>query len=223
MLSSTLVGEHDASPERLARRAARREALERLATAVRGLIDASVTTDVEPARIDEAQAVIRAVTERLNERRHPGTFSGLLGRGAIDPAQPNRAVPLSPWAGFFNPLAPPIRLESRGDTIVGHVRLGKPYIGPPGSAHGGVVAGIMDQLVASAGQSIGVAGVTATLSVRFRQPTPLETDLTLRAWADPREDDAGRRTIRAEIRAGEVVTAEAHALVVRTARFQRPG
>ncbi|MDG2308642.1 MAG: hotdog domain-containing protein [Candidatus Binatia bacterium] len=216
------MGETEPSPERLARRAARRASLEKLTGGVRELIDATVRCDVDPEEIDEIGAALATLTERLCAHQHGGVYSGLLGRGPIDHTEPSLSVPLSPWAGRFNPIAPPLKMRFENSEVFGNVTLGKPYIGPPGAAHGGVVAGIMDQLLASAGQSIGVAGVTANMTVRFRKPTPLETRLVLHAWADPREDESKKRTVHAEIRTGDVVTAEADALIIRSARVTQP-
>ncbi len=216
------MAETDPSPERLARRKARRAALAQLTRSVRSLIDATVSSDVEPDQIWQIRAAVDELSERLNAQRHEGVYSGLLGRGPIDHTQPGRSVPLSPWAGRFNPLAPPIDIRFENSEVFGTATLGKPYIGPPGAAHGGVVAGIMDQLLASAGQSAGVAGVTANMTVHFRRPTPLYTELTLHGWADPREDGSRKRTVHAEIRAADVVTAEAQALIVRSARVTMP-
>ena len=211
------------SPERLARRKARRAALEDLAKSIRPLIDAAVNTDVEPDEVRAIDHELQRLTSRLAAVRHTGTYSGLLGRGPIDHTQPSRSVPLSPWAGRFNPLSPPIDIRFENHEVHGHVTLGKPYIGPPNAAHGGVVSGIMDQLLASAGQSAGVAGVTATMTVHFRRPTPLYRELTLHAWADPRSEGSKKRRVHAEIRDGETVTAEAEALVIRSAEVTRPG
>lgn len=214
--------ERGSSPERDARRAARRTALAKLAQSVRNLIDATVNTDVEPDEIDRIDATVVETTERLNATRHKGRYSGLLGRGPIDHTAPIKSVPLSPWVGPFNPLAPPIDIRFQDGEVFGTATLGKAYIGPPDAAHGGIVAGIMDQLLASAGQSAGVAGVTANITVHFRKPTPLYTELTLHAWADPRTDGSKKRKVRAEIKAGDVVTADAEALVVRSAKLTRP-
>lgn len=210
------------SPERVARRKARREALAGLVRSIRKLIDAAVSSNVEPGEIEQVDEAVAGLTERLNARRHEGVYSGLLGRGPIDHTEPTKSIPLSPLAGPFNPLAPPIDIRFEKNEVHGHVTLGKPYIGPPGAAHGGVVAGIMDQLLASAGQSAGVAGVTANMTVRFRKPTPLYTELSLHAWADPRADDAKKRKVRAEIRVGDQVTAEAEALIIRSAAVTMP-
>ena len=206
-------------PERNAKRAARRAALAGLARSVRALIDATVNTDLEPGQIERITSEIDEATSQLNARRHAGKYSGLLGRGPFDHTKPVTTVPLSPWAGPFNPIAPPIEVQVEKGEVYGRVRLGKAYIGPPDAAHGGVVAGIMDQLLASCGQSAGVAGLTAHMTVRFRKPTPLFTELTLHAWADPRSGASQRRRVHAEIKAGDTLTAEGEALVIRPRSF----
>jgi hypothetical protein len=76
------------------------------------------------------------------------------------------------------------------------------------------VAGILDQVLASAGHCAGTAGVTGTMKVRFRKPTPLGVQLDLVGWAEPRTIATRSRRVRAEIRHGEVVTAEGEAIVV---------
>lgn len=55
--------------------------------------------------------------------------------------------------------------------------------GYPGHMHGGVISGIMDETIGRAtmvglGPGEEVWGVTAELHVRFRQPVPLEVELT---------------------------------------------
>lgn len=216
------MADTEPSPEKIARRKARRAALERLATSVRRLVEATVNTDIEPDELSRVEREVDALRQRLNAERHPGVYSGLLGRGPIDHTQPSNSVPLSPLAGTFNPLAPPIDIRFEKGEVFGSVTLEKPYIGPPGAAHGGIVAGIMDQLLASAGQSAGVAGVTANMTVRFRKPTPLYTELTLHAWSDPRDEGSKKRKVHAEIKAGDAVTAEAEALIIRSAAVTMP-
>ena len=167
------------------RRRERRDGLAGLAREIRALIDAAVNTDVATGEMAEAARAVAELTERLRRQIHRGPYSGLVGPdGLIDPKDVNRAIPLSPWAGECNPIAPPVALRFEGDRVVGAVRLGKAYVGPPGVAHGGIVAGLMDQMLAAAGQLAGVGGVTGKMTVHFRRPTPLDCDLDLIAWAD---------------------------------------
>jgi acyl-coenzyme A thioesterase PaaI-like protein len=88
----------------------------------------------------------------------------------------------SPMIGLANPLAPPIRLSQTGPrTALGLVRFGSAYEGPPGSVHGGFVAAAFDEVLGYV-QSLGERpGMTGTLSVRYRSPTPLHTELRFEA------------------------------------------
>jgi acyl-coenzyme A thioesterase PaaI-like protein len=86
------------------------------------------------------------------------------------------------------------------------------YEGPPHGVHGGWVAALFDDLLGSAKGLTGAPGMTATLTVRFRQITPVEEDLQLEGWI---ERESGRRVVaKATCRAGEALTAEAEALFV---------
>jgi acyl-coenzyme A thioesterase PaaI-like protein len=123
-------------------------------------------------------------------------------------------MPLSPFAGELNPIAPPVDLRYDGDRLIGTVVLGKAYVGPPGTAHGGVVAGLMDQMVAATGQRMRAGGVTARMTVEFRRPTPLGVRLDLASWLEPAAESNSCRRVRAEIRHGAEVTAAAEAVIV---------
>jgi acyl-coenzyme A thioesterase PaaI-like protein len=122
------------------------------------------------------------------------------------------------YRGAANPLAPPLTVATatRDDgtpIVVGAVRLDRSREGPPRSVHGGLVAGLFDDLL---GGTLALAGapasVTGRLTVRYRRPTPIDTDLEFEAWVDHQR---GRRlTARALCRAGGTVTAEAEALFI---------
>lgn len=192
-----------------------------LAERLRSLIDAAVRTDVEPAVVAEVAAELARLDASLRERLHPGSYSGLVGDRELDPERPAARMPISPFAGELNPIAPPLVLRYAGDRLLGSVVLGKAYVGPPGVAHGGVVAGLMDQMVAAAGQRFEAAGMTARLTVQFRRPTPLGVPLELAAWVDPADDPSKRtRRAHAEIRHAGEVTASAEALIVVVPGFQ---
>lgn len=52
------------------------------------------------------------------------------------------------------------------------------YAGPPGAAHGGIVAAYLDEVLgAAAARGLGRATVTGELTVRYVEPTPLDTPL----------------------------------------------
>ena len=56
------------------------------------------------------------------------------------------------------------------------------HCGWPGLLHGGVAFALMDEALAYALYFQGLSGVTARVETRFRQPIPIGTKLTIRAW-----------------------------------------
>jgi acyl-coenzyme A thioesterase PaaI-like protein len=191
---------------------ARRAAIAQLADALRRINEVAVRTNVAPAQIEAVAAQVERLARELGREQHDGPFSGLLPRQR-DYSRPQHAMPLSPVIGELNPLSPEIELRLEGERVRGSVQLGKRFIGPPGFAHGGVTAMICDQLVALAARACGVRGVTRTLAVRYRRPTPLYQALELEAWCE----QAGEARARAlcEIRSqGEVCVRGEAELVV---------
>ena len=86
--------------------------------------------------------------------------------------------------GFANPIAPPVdvwavRGEGGQREIRGKVTFGYQYEGPPTCVHGGVIAELFDELLGLANIIVGQAGMTGTLKVRYRRPTPLLAPLEL--------------------------------------------
>lgn len=127
----------------------------------------------------------------------------------------------SPVIGLSNPLAPPIAVRRTGErSAEAHARFGAAYEGPPGCVHGGWVAAAFDEVLGFVQSLAGSPGFTGTLTVRYRKPTPLHTDLRFEASVTGTE----RRKTFAEGRlyAGDLLTAEAEAIFIAAdrARFQ---
>lgn len=123
------------------------------------------------------------------------------------------------YRGKSSPIAPPMRTyfetePSGRRVIVGEVTCALLYEGPPGGVHGGYVAGLFDDVLGGTQQLVeGQSGLTATLSVRYRAITPLDTPLVFRGWID---SERGRRIhARATCHAEGRLTAEAEGLFVR--------
>ena len=151
--------------------------------AVRGLVDATIRTTVDDEEIRRAQAEIEAITARLQAKQLPGAFGvsyGADGRGR-------------PWGnsvvGIRNPIAPPLVTEhhpSADGRVWCDFHLGAPYEGPPTLVHGGVLALVLDQMLGESAGAGGRPGMTGTLTLRYRQGTPLG-DLRAEAWIDRSE------------------------------------
>ena len=119
-----------------------------------------------------------------------------------------------PVRGAANVIAPPLVFDDTVDgRVTAHARCSVRYEGPPRLVHGGIVAACFDEVLAVAQRDAGVNGLTVELTVRYRRPITIDTDLTFTGWI---EDDDGRRaTGRAECTANEALAADATATFVR--------
>ncbi|SFF59021.1 PaaI family thioesterase [Blastococcus tunisiensis] len=157
-----------------------------LGTALRELIEVSVTTTVAAAEVRGAAELVRQATERLAvARRSPAQLP------ALDDLTRGRRV-FNPVTGVGSALAPPLVVHRDGDGVVAQVTLGVAYEGPPSFVHGGMSALLMDQLLGSAAAAAGLWGMTAHLELDYRGPLPLETALSLRAGV---AESSGRKSV----------------------------
>jgi acyl-coenzyme A thioesterase PaaI-like protein len=160
------------TPERLEKR--------RLAAAMRAVIETLVSTgaptDLVVAAADDLERIAARFADIPTDPAYEG-YRETANRGD----DPHASFELSPFIGRANPLAPPITLSQEGDEVVGHVVFGSAYEGPPGCVHGGYVAAAFDELLGATQSLSGAPGMTGTLSVRYRSPTPLLTPLVMRA------------------------------------------
>ena len=78
--------------------------------------------------------------------------------------------------------------------------------------HGGYVAAAFDEVLGFANALSGNPGMTGTLTVRYRRPTPLHTELRFEAHYDRSE---GRKIFTSgQLFAGETLCAEAEGLFI---------
>lgn len=114
--------------------------------------------------------------------------------------------------GAHNALAAPIELSFEGDRAVGRGTFGVPYQGPPGCVHGGIVAAVFDQILGSVNIFRNEPGMTGTLTVYYRRPTPLYRELRFEAWRERKE---GRKMYaRGAVYDGDTLTAEAEGVFI---------
>ena len=141
-------------------------------------------------RSPSAADVVEAITARLAERAGPG---GCPGCNPTRPAPAQEFFPTSPIIGMINPIAPPVlvRVVDGADggyrEIEAVVNFDYPYEGPPTCVHGGVIAETFDEVLGAANMVAGNPAMTGTLTVRYRKPTPLHTDLRVVARCTGRD------------------------------------
>lgn len=151
----------------------------------------------------------------MKEKQKPIGVVDFLRTIADDPEVPDKyrvqasALVVDPNA---NPFVPPIRFVVENNKVLGWGNFGPTFEGSPGTVHGGFVAAAFDQLLFMTESLTEIPAVTGTLTVRYRKPTPLRTDLIFEGMVDRVE---GRKIFtRGTVAASGVVTAEAEGLFI---------
>src|SRR5882757_9105008 len=194
----------------------RREHAHRLASELRRMIERLVLADAPAAQLVVAADRIRAFADWLAELPVRHWYEGFAE--AANAGSPNAVFDQSPLIGLSNPLAPPILIEvvpeGEGGTpqVHGSVTFGAAYEGPPGCVHGGMLAAAFDEVLGVAQSLTGRPGMTGTLTVRYRKPTPLHAALTFVGKVDR---VAGRKIfVAGTCKSGDKLTAEAEAVFI---------
>lgn len=83
--------------------------------------------------------------------------------------------------GVNNPIGLKLKFTRKGDTISAIYKPEKMHQGWPGLLHGGIVACLLDEAMSNMSYSTGNTCVTASITIRQRQPIPLGKPLTVTA------------------------------------------
>lgn len=67
--------------------------------------------------------------------------------------------------------------DEESDRFVCRFRLGRRYTGPPGHAHGGIIATILDEAMGKVNKLRHVIALTSTITVDYLKPVPLNKPL----------------------------------------------
>lgn len=159
--------------------------------------------------LDWASQQLDAVRERLS--RHARRAELNIGRPG-DPEDGRPYYVSGVLIGRHHPMYMPIEIETHEGVTRGRVKLDITWEGPPGCVHGGYIAHLFDCLMGQHNLNVGIPGMTGTLTVRYRRPTPLHADLQLESHT---ERTSGRKIItRASVSLAGEVTAEAEGLFI---------
>ena len=189
----------------------------RVAAAARALIDRLVATTAPLEALEAAARQVEAAAAELEGWTAPRRYEGfaesvLAGEAPADSAAARSHFDHSPVIGLANPLAPPLRLEARHGKVRGSARFGVAYEGPPGAVHGGYLACAFDEVLGMTQSLGGRPGMTGTLTVRYRRPTPLHTDLRFEGTLDG--VDGRKLFCSGRCYDGDTLTAEAEAVFI---------
>lgn len=121
--------------------------------------------------------------------------------------------------GAYNPCFPEYAITVDGPQATGTVEFPIAYEGPPGIVHGGFLALLFDCVVQHHNCEVGVAGKTASMTLHYRRPTPLETPLR---FTVERTVQDGRIRSVAQLLDGERLLCEAEVDAVAGDRVNLP-
>jgi len=184
----------------------------RLAAAMRQVIERLVTTEAPEEELCVAADRLEVYAQRLETQ--PRQYITWGHPEASTAGATGSFFDLSPFIGQANPLSPPITLWVDGAVVRGRVTFGWAYQGPPGHLHGGFVAALFDETLGLTQSLTGRPGMTGTLTVRYRKPTPLGVELRIEGTVQRVE---GRKIFtEARLYAGDTLTAEAEGIFIST-------
>jgi len=187
-----------------------RLAWHRLSAAMRKINEALMDMDAPEADLLAAAERAEAFAAALESTRTGHTQWGFAESSTT--GSPRAMLDRSPIIGLGNPVAPPLTFRDAGDHVEGVGSFGLQYEGPPNSVHGGFVAAAFDEVLGMAQSLTGRPGMTGTLTVKYRKPTPLHTELRFVARVDRVE---GRKIFASgELFAGETLCAEAEGVFI---------
>jgi len=185
------------------------QAAREVAEAIRRLARELETTSATIEALGELSAEIDRLTGLLEEGDRLATTAGDSPNVVY---QGHRLRERSPFIGRANPVALPLIVEFVDGGIDAVANFGTLYEGPPGCLHGGYIAGIFDEVLGAAQTLSGQAGMTGRLTIHYRSPTPLNTDLHLKARLDSVN---GRKILcKGTLHAGDRLCAEAEGLFI---------
>jgi len=188
----------------------RRVSLFRVADAIRDVLHRMVQTSAPVEVIDGAAAEVEAAAARFGAHTNKSMYEGYAE--SANAGEPFAFFDHSPMLGRANPLAPPIELWLEDGRILGTATFGAAYEGPPGCVHGGYIAAAFDEVLGSTQSLSGSPGMTGRLTVHYRKPTPLQTEL--RFVGELERVDGRKIFTRGELWAGDILCAEAEGLFI---------
>jgi hypothetical protein len=145
-----------------------------LAAVLRDLMGTALALEHTSPELRELVGVLRVAHERLLALA-PSDFRPRIG----DAPDPRQRVYLdhSRDVGDYNACFPVYEVHVRDDRAEGRVAFPVVFEGPPGVVHGGFLAVFFDCALQQLNCDMGVAGKTRSLSLRYRRPVPILTEL----------------------------------------------
>ncbi len=184
----------------------------RVGDAMREMIDRLVDNRAPDAAFAEMADELEQMVSTLREFEHGRRYEQFAEASTAGAGPPKGHAEYSPLIGRANPIAPLMHFTIDPPRVRAEVTFGSAYEGPPGSVHGGLVAAAFDEVMGAAQAITGNPGMTGSLTINYRSPTPLHEPLVCEAHTERIE---GRKIfVVATLHAGDRLCAEATGLFI---------
>ncbi|HEX6496015.1 MAG TPA: PaaI family thioesterase [Acidobacteriaceae bacterium] len=84
--------------------------------------------------------------------------------------------------------------------VLCRLHLALQFQGPPGHAHGGIIATLLDEAMSKANRRRNIVAMTRHMSVDYLRPVPLQSDLVLEGWSESDVGSTRKHRCSAELR-----------------------
>jgi len=193
----------------------------RAGAALRALGHTFVGHEADPALVTELADTLERFTHGFGvgdrRSRNPESFDKRQHQVAAD-GERLLTYDDRPFSGRSSPWGLDMDVHRRGDEIEARVTLGPAHEGAPGRTHGGIVAGLFDDVFGFVLDILQQPAFTGELTIRYVAPTPLGRRLACRGRLRER---VGRKIyIEGELvdpdgaDGAEVVVARGHGLFI---------
>lgn len=151
-----------------------------MAQSLRTLIKAAVGLKIPIEKMESYAQQLKSISEEIassyDDERIPRFFKEVGQDKRLD-----QIFPSSPISGAHNAFAPPIKIWLEEDLVKGEGIFDYQHEGPPGCVHGGVIALVFDTTLGCAAMLAGIPVMTGTLTVKYKNPTPIKQRLDFEA------------------------------------------
>lgn len=161
----------------------------RIAEALRRLTASLIRVDADTATLARHADVLEAMAEDVAARPHLSHLAlfDRLRKGEATREDCEQIFDFEIMIGRAAAVAPPMKLWVDGEIARAQATLNHVFQGPPGRVHGGVIALMMDILLARVQEITGTLGFTGYLNIRYHAATPLDVELDMDARILSRE------------------------------------
>ncbi|MEZ5231457.1 MAG: PaaI family thioesterase [Acidimicrobiia bacterium] len=164
------------------------------AAAVRRLGHALAQAKVDPALAGRLAEVAHALADDVDlaprrdkqaeNSRLSNRYIALLEGRMPDPTPDGAPIEFDRFSivgGAYSPIGLAASHHREGDEAVTTLVFNSAYEGPPGRAHGGSVALVIDEATATVLPMVGRFGFTGSVSLRLLKPAPLDVEVQFRS------------------------------------------